>query len=189
MFGAPPRVIASISSAASSSPRAAFLPVVRQKASMSVSTGSSATPSAVGDLLVGHVEVGADQSEDVQQFRGGRGALLVGLRGLPIGDRFVVQRRELFRRDERVDLGDDDQPRRAEERHRAIRVEDRRELAAGFVSLDGDAGLRRDDRVAQIAKGILGEKVARSADEDDAAGSFARRSGRGSVASGFGMEN
>ena len=119
-----------------------------------------------GDLAVGHVEVAAGQAEDVQQLRRGGGALLVCFGRLPVGHRFVQQRRQLFRRDERVDLRDDQQPSAAEQRAGAIGVEHRGELRARLERLDGDTRPRGEDGVANVAEGLFGEIVARAADEN-----------------------
>ena len=171
--GAPPRAIASMSSAASSSPRPAFLPVARQNASMSASVASSGTPRAPAICAIGHLEIGADQAEDVQQFRGGGRAFAVGLRALPVGDGLVEQRRDLFRGDERVHLRHDEEPLPAEERHRAIRVDDRRQLDARLERRRPRSRIGLHHRFADFAERALRQKFGRAADEDHGRGFLA----------------
>ena len=119
----------------------------------------------LGDGAVLHLEIAPHQADDVEQLRGGRGALLVGLRRPPVGDRLVEERRQLLRRDERVDLGDDQQPSAGEERQRPVRIEDRRQLRPRLEHLDGDPRVRRDDGIADVVEGLFGEVFGGAADE------------------------
>jgi hypothetical protein len=102
----------------------------------------------------------------VKQLRRSRRPLAIRLRTLPVGSGFLIERLQLFSGDERVDLRDDEKSRRAEERHRAIRIDDRGQLRSRLERFDGDSRIGGDDRVAQIVERALGEILAGAADED-----------------------
>jgi len=61
-----------------------------------------------GDLTIGHLEIRADEAEEMEELRGRRRAFAIGLGGTPVRNCFVVQSAQLLRGDEGIDLGNDE---------------------------------------------------------------------------------